>query len=402
MSIVSPIRLISLALSARHDSDAASQLGALRPSEIDWSTLLDLARTHRVLPLLATELPKHIDLPLDVADELSDHLRANARRILSLTGHLSQLLSLLAANDIPAVPFKGPVLASQLYGSLACRESGDLDVLVPRGQALRARRLLVSRGYLPVFPTSTFEQTQSLRKLEGDAERRYVESHAEHHLVRETPGGELINVDLHWSIALTEFGLPIAPASLWTDLREHPLAGRTVRTFSPEQLLVILCVNGAKDCWRRLDRVCDVAELLHKHPHLDWNSVQRHARRWRCDRILGLGLRLASDLLHAPLPVEIDRTVSVDPTVHRLSETISHWLDANTTPDESTLDERRFHLATRRGLFAKSRYVASQLKPTVGDATAIPLPPILSFAHYALRPVRLATSLLRRSMLPAP
>jgi hypothetical protein len=88
--------------------------------------------------------------------------------------------------------------------------------------------------------------------------------------------------------------------------------------------------------------------------------------------------------------------------VHRLSQTISHWLDTHTTPDESTLEERRFHLATRRGLLAKSRYLASQLKPTVGDATAIPLPPILTFAHYALRPIRVASSLLRRSLLPTP
>ena len=48
---------------------------------------------------------------------------------------------------IPAIPFKGPTLASAAYGGLALRESGDLDILVRAEDAVRAKDMLVSSEF---------------------------------------------------------------------------------------------------------------------------------------------------------------------------------------------------------------------------------------------------------------
>src|SRR2546426_10956064 len=77
----------------------------------------------------------------------SDERRSIARRNLCLTGDLLSLLELFEARGIPAVPFKGPVLAVQAYGDVALREFRDLDILVTHRDITRARELLLARGF---------------------------------------------------------------------------------------------------------------------------------------------------------------------------------------------------------------------------------------------------------------
>ncbi|MCB0226148.1 MAG: nucleotidyltransferase family protein, partial [Anaerolineae bacterium] len=108
-----------------------------------------LAERHGLVPLLYRHL-EAIDptaSPKPIFARLWSQSQATAGRNLMLTQELLRLLDLLAANDIPAIPYKGPALAALVYGDISLRPFNDLDILVPQRAARRAKALLEANGY---------------------------------------------------------------------------------------------------------------------------------------------------------------------------------------------------------------------------------------------------------------
>ena len=65
----------------------------------------------------------------------------------------------------------------------------------------------------------------------------------------------------------------------WPERRTVTVAGAEVPNLSPEKTLLVLCMHGSKHAWSRLIWICDVAQLLAACPGLDWNKVNREAKR---------------------------------------------------------------------------------------------------------------------------
>src|SRR2546430_3203484 len=99
--------------------------------------------------ILTTQSPA-FDIPIGEALEpVPRHdLQLNARRNLLMLWELLEILDLFTEQGIRALPYKGPVLAAIEYGNLAARTFCDLDILVRKEDATRARDLLVARGYV--------------------------------------------------------------------------------------------------------------------------------------------------------------------------------------------------------------------------------------------------------------
>lgn len=354
----------------------------------DPYSLVALARQNRVAPLLCHAL-KQSGFPL--ADDpalrkLQCHCRHNAARSLQLSFALSNLLDRLS-RQIDVIPFKGPLLAAGAYGDVSLREAGDLDLLVKQQDIVRAADLLSSLGHRPIFPTSTPREAAFLQRLTGDRRARYLRRHCEHHLVSQSMR---INVDLHWAIALREFSLQIDIDALWRRARTITFQGCPTLAMCPEDELLVLCINGAKDCWSRLDRVCDLAMVLAKTPSLDWDLILASADQTRCRRIVLLGVSLASGLLGAPLPAAIVDEIEGDRTLGAVALRMARKMLLNCSTEPSfRLAGFLFLLRMRDGWRERYEYCIAQLRPGVGDWSALPLPEALSFLHYVIRPFRL-------------
>lgn len=395
-AIVEPSAVLLACLREPAESQRTGSPCDLAGKSIDWRQVLALAARHRVRPLLFARLQNDGPsiVPPEVLGTLGAFATANARRNLLLTGELLELLHLLRSHNIPAAPFKGPVLAAMAHGSTAMREAGDLDVLVRRQDIVRAKRLLVSRGFSPVFPTATARQSAWLAALCGSREVAYLTSHAEHHLAR---GRGPVNIDLHWALALREFHLLQKPRELWEWLSPQPFAGQTVNTFGPGQLLLVLCINGAKDCWQRLDRVCDIAALLERYPVMNGSRLLSNAQKIGCARILLLGLRLAADLLGARPPADLVALMQRDPAVQSLAARAAArlFVPCHDEVEAAGAWKAIFHLQMRERLHDRLGYGLRMFEPTVGDWSALPLPPCLSSLHYLTRPARLMIGAFR-------
>jgi len=221
----------------------------------------------------------------------------------------------------------------------------------------------------------------------GERRARYLRRHCEHHLVSQPMQ---INVDLHWAIALREFSLEIDMDGLWRRARTISFQGCPTLAMCPEDQLLVLCINGAKDCWSRLDRVCDLAMLLKTTSSLDWDLILASADQARTRRIILLGLALANGVLGAPLPADVVDEIERDRTFTLIASRMARkMLVVCGAKSSSRLTGFLFLLRMRDGWRERYEYCIAQLRPGVGDWSALPLPEGLSFLHYVVRPFRL-------------
>jgi len=188
----------------RMSAEKAERITALMHEELDWAYLVRLARWHSLAPLLFVHLnttcPEAV--PQTYWRQLREQYHTNARHNLYLTGELLTLLRLFASHNIQAVPFKGPVLAATMYGDLALRQFGDLDILVHHDRIRQAKDLLLARGYQLPFPMTETQEDALLQSCNAYALTRAGTS----------------TVDLHWSLTRRSWPAPLDPEQLWEHL----------------------------------------------------------------------------------------------------------------------------------------------------------------------------------------
>ena len=362
------------------DSQTAARIVFLLQKDIDWNYLLQTALWHGVIPLLYWSLnftcPEAV--PQVILSQLRECFHNLARRNLFLTGELLKLLSLFTAHNIPAIPYKGPILATSAYGNLAFRQFCDLDILIHKQDALRAKSLLLSQGY-----------RLSREQQSGAQEAMWFQSACEYNFV--SNDGKVM-VEPHWAIARPKYCFLLDPECLWDRLEPIFLADTSVLTFRPQDLLLIVCMNGTKDLWKSLKQICDVAEVIRAHPQIEWEQVMKQARSIGSERMLLVGFFLASDLLGTPLPQVVWQRIQADATVKLLALQVCERLFLHDVDDSPKLESNfsLWDIKVRERLQDKVRYCFNlALSPNEADAALLPLPPYLYFIYYLLRPIRL-------------
>ena len=360
---------------ARRTLAAAEQarLQRLLSGELDWEYLLATADRHCLIPLLYGHLNSVASVPPEVMSRLAELNHENTRSSLLLTGELLQLLSVLEAHGIKAIPFKGPTLALRAYGDVARRQFGDLDILVKQQEFPAVKELLLSQGFTAKPQLSEAEQAAALR---FDCSQNFVND-------------KNVWVDVHWQFLAPYLSLHFDTNELWDRLEPITINRRELTTVSVEDLLLVLCLHGFTHFWERLGWICDVAALIESQEKIDWQMVLQSAASLGGRRILLLGLYLASELSGAPVPPEILKTA--DATVLMLAGRVQRGLFTEETPVAGIFAEVRLHLAMRERKRDKLKCCLRLLAtPRVADWKLLPLPASLFFLYYALRPLRLA------------
>src|ERR1044072_4368373 len=346
-------------------------------SALDRDYLLKMARRHSVSPLLYYRLnslcPEAV--PAATLSKLKDREQENTRQSLFLTGELLNLIERLEEQGISAIPFKGPTLGLSAYGDAALRQFGDLDILVHKRDVLKVKELLVAAGFKP---TPELSRAQEAALLRFDCACNF---------------GNQKNVlfDVHWDFAAPHFSLRLDVDSMWERLERITVADKQLLTLSVEDLLLLLCLHGFTHLWERLGWICDVAGLIDRRRDIDWQLLLDNATRQGCRRILSLGLRLAHDLLEAPVPADILESVQQDRVVTKLVEQVRTRMFATDPAAPGLFDEAFLQLRMReRGRDKFMSGVRLATSPRVYDWMSLTLPRRLFFLYYPLRPVRLA------------
>lgn len=356
------------------DQITQEQIKSLAARVTDWSYLIATASQHGLAPLLC----RHLDsicpeaVPETFLKELQVGFRKNTISNLLLTREMISLLDLFEAEQIPAIPFKGPTLAVAVYKDVALRQFGDLDFLIHRRDVLRAKAALVRACYKPEYDLSQSEETSYLKSQSelGLKGRAYVE--------------------LQWEIVPRNYSFKINDDQLWQATRSISIEAIPVPHLSAEDLLLILAAHGTKERWRRLRWITDIAELIANDRELDWERAVDRAGRLGGERMLLLAVALANDLLSAGLPEAIFERIKADRAVKRLVARVRDGLFDEPRASSEVLTGGLFYLRARERMQDRLRCcMRMATSPTIKDKSFIRLPNALSAFYYPLRPVRL-------------
>lgn len=295
----------------------------------------------------------------------------NTRRNLRMTGELVRILKAFDRESIRVIAYKGPSLAWLAYGDLGSREFGDLDLLIERSSLSRVYRLMVELGYVPEI---------ELRAAEFG---RFA---ATTNVLAWWHSGKEVSVEVHWELSPRYLPFSVDFEALYERRRPSYPGGCEVMTLSIEDLLVYLCLHGAKHGWERLSWIIDIGGLLKRRPEMDWDVVAGLARADGCERAVGLGLALAGKVTGVEAPAI--RLIGNDPGILELVDQVIGWLDAENAP--SLIERTKFLLRLQSGIVARMRMLYRILTtPSVADWRAIRLPAALSWVYLFVRPVRL-------------
>jgi hypothetical protein len=373
-------KLLLAAISASPEKD--HDLPVRLQQNVDWPKLLRLADHHGVSSLLYQSLFSIGDsaAPAEGLQSLRRRHDINVHKCLFLTRELVRVLDNLDSLGIEVMPYKGVVLSQTLYGDMALRQSGDMDLLVHASDLPRAKKKVCELGYKPHLT------------LSEAAERAYVRSGYE--CTFDHAGGRNL-LELQWALQPNFYSVDFDVSGVFRRAVTVSVAGRQAKTPSPEDLLLILSLHAAKHVWGRLIWLCDIAQIT-KRPDLNWDWITSQAKALGIERIMHVTLLLAKSLLGAEIPSSPNRTLLSDAESHTLADNIRIEMANGVSCNVESLDYFRLMMRLRERRADRLRFLRRlTFTPGPGEWKAIQLPTRLFPLYPVVRLWRLTARLFR-------
>jgi len=365
----------------QHGTDEAEPIGSILQLPIRWKPVSELAEAHGLQPLLHRALvPFQKCIPPQEFDLLTSRQRANLHKAMMLSRELIQILDLLDTERIEVLPYKGLVLAEALYGDMALRQSGDMDLLIRSEDLSRARDALRGLSY-----------SRHLRFTQRQ-EQAYLRVGYEHTF--DSPMGKNL-LELQWRIQPRFYAVDWEVEDLFQRAVTASVAGRAVKTASNEDLFLILSLHAAKHLWGKLIWICDIARLM-TDKDIDWSQIAMCARDLRIRRLLTCNVLLANQLLDAAIPREAEQCLLNDKPTIDLTQQVARLLYCGQVPEVESFAYFRTTVQLRENLIDRVRLLTRlAFTPGPGEWAAVRLPEPLFPLYHLVRLSRLAARLGR-------
>jgi Uncharacterised nucleotidyltransferase len=373
-SIASEWSLLCTASSADPRESDLARLLQKRP--IDWEVVLRLAEHHGTSSLLYQNLSRVPDaVPSPVLASLRQRYERNIHKSLFLARELIRILDSLDAIGVEAIPYKGVVMSEVYYGDMALRQSGDMDLFVRKQDVMRIKSAVQDLGYTPRVP------------IPEDAEQDYIASGYE--CTFDSFAGKNL-LELQWALQPRFYAVDFDMSGLFERAVNVTVAGRGVKTPSPEDLLLVLSIHAAKHVWGRLIWICDITQIVQQE-NLNWDWIRPQARELGVERILHITLLLANRLLDAAIPPSIENAVAADRSAQAFAEDIAVAVAAGVTYEEQQISYFRLMMRLRERRTDRMRFLTRlTFTPGPGEWEAIRLPKSLFPLYRIVRLARLA------------
>jgi hypothetical protein len=349
---------------------------------VDWPKLLRLADHHGVSSLLYQSLSRMGDsaAPAEGFESLRRRHDINVHKCLFLTRELIRVLDTLGSLGIEVMPYKGVVLSETLYGDMALRPSGDMDLLVDASDLPRTKKSVCKLGYTPRLALSEAE------------ERAYMRSGYE--CTFDHPSGRNL-LELQWALQPNFYSVDFDLSGVFRRAVTVSVAGRQAKTPSPEDLLLILSLHAAKHVWGRLIWLCDIAQITQR-PDLNWDWITSQAKALGIERIMHVTLLLAKSLLGTEIPSSPNRTLGADAASHALADNIRTEMANGVSCNVGSFDYFRLMLRLRERRADRLRFLRRlTFTPGPGEWEAVQLPARLFPLYRVVRLGRLTARLFR-------
>lgn len=343
---------------------------------LNWELFLKSARFHFLVLLIFPHLKSEFraDIPDGIFREFEVEYNSLIKWNMFLFAEFIRLHKLLRQADIPVIAYKGAISAELIYGDLCRRHFYDIDLLISEEDFDKVYRIFFEQGFCPYqydlqLPDS-FVRTKLFRRLSFELALLLPE--------------RKIFVDLHWRIRPKHI-LFVPAQEAWLYSQNVVICGNTVKTFSPEMMLVSHCVSAACEVWRYMSWVVEVRQILETYKDLDWKIVEKLASPPGYMPMVLLGVLLAHKVLDTEVPLDILQKANKEPMCRLADLTIRCFseIDWMGSKDGKTW---LYALSLRDGLPAKIRYVIGYFtEPDQNSWLRIRLPECLFLLYYPLQ-----------------
>ncbi|MEL6441769.1 MAG: nucleotidyltransferase family protein [Cyanobacteria bacterium J06621_8] len=270
------------------DISAQQKLHFLLQQKVDWNYLISISIKHKIFLLVYSNLNKAYSnlIPDHVHKFAYDYTKDKAMGNLLVTQECLKITNLFHKNQIKCLPLKGPIVAQMFYGDLALRTFGDLDLLVRKSDFEKAQQILADAEYQP----------------------SKLNNHKYYQQVQYYPPNIPLCIDLHYEFSPKNHFTAVNSQLFWHDLTKVTFADQTIEVFSVENALIYLCLEGAKEHWRSLNRLCDIYQLVLKS-ELDWEISLTNASLLNRKKAFLMGLYILKTIFKISLPDFINRNI---------------------------------------------------------------------------------------------
>jgi hypothetical protein len=348
---------------------------------VRWKFLLDLAERHGAQPLLYQALVAvEGAIPADQIPGIEQRYQINLHKALLLARELIRIVHHLSELGIDVMPYKGLAVAEVIYGDIALRQAGDIDVLIRPQDFARARDAACELGYVPHLPLSAAE------------ERAYLKSGYE--CTFDGPAGRNL-LELQWAIQPRFYSVDFDVNELFQRAVSVPISGHPMKTPSSEDLLLVLSMHAAKHVWGRLVWLCDIARIM-VLPALDWNWIGSQAQALGIVRIVRVALLLANRLLGAAIPAAARAAFPEDSAAPALAEEVQSHIVSEASYNVESVSYFRLMMRLRERPADRRRFLQRLVfTPGPREWHAVHLPGPLFPLYRLVRLTRLAARLVR-------
>lgn len=285
----------------------------LLAARVRWRALFDLAERHGVQPLVFQALSRSEGMiPAPEMRMLTQLYQTNLHRAMLLARALIHLVDHLASKGIEVLPHKGVALAESLYGDMALRQTGDIDLLIHAGELAKIQEAVRELGYVPHSSLSAAQQRASLK--------------SGYECVFDSRAGRNM-LEVQWAILPRFYAIDFNQEDLFRRAVSLKVAGYLMKAPSAEDLFLVLCVHAAKHVWGRLIWLCDLARMM-VLPQLDWAWIAEQARKLGIVRIVRVSLLLTSRLLRVDIPETAALHPGSEPDTESLANEIEGYITA--------------------------------------------------------------------------
>lgn len=260
--------------------------------DLTWDSIVGNGYISEISPLLYYILKKTDTNHKIVSENFTKRLKDIYREFMApnmlLHDELARVLKALQDAEVKVIVLKGAALAETVYGNIALRPMGDIDLLVSEEDLDRAKEVLLKLGF---------------RKIEYHSLRDPLEEHPFHlRFINENKPGAIL--ELHWGVARKPFDVEII------GLLQRAVAVRSngIDTYvmCPDDLLPYLCWHTANHQFPRLLWLCDIAQVIKVYGQsINWDSVIERSEKWKIRRAVYYSLYLAKSVLGAQVPERV-------------------------------------------------------------------------------------------------
>ncbi|MBN1479888.1 nucleotidyltransferase family protein [candidate division KSB1 bacterium] len=312
----------------------------LNHQAIDWDRLLHIATVHRVTALVYHVLKTADGVPETVREKFRHIVLYQSAGSVRAVRELNALLQQFYNRHLKVVPFKGNILAAELYGDVVQRPSLDFDLYVPKKHIGESVRLLHDLGYT----SGMLQQKPDLRP--GSKFHSLEFSHPQ-----KSP------IDLHWDATDGYVTRLYTRHELDNALRTLSIENKTIHIFDQDVTLALLAIHGAKGSWAFVSSWIDLAMFFRRHPQFSYSTVLRTLRARGMARMLYIGAYLVERFLDVTTPRLIKQ--NADYRSCEIARCIGHRLFQNPLqPMDGGWAKVLLNVQFREKLSEKLRYLA--------------------------------------------